>query len=97
MNYGNSICDKLCCLEVYVCIFGVVCIVNCYFNAFLGFCVIFNICDDILKMFSHYWKHAQKCEQCSYDMFFMRYIYFKNISIEIIFQMYIYIYITIYI
>ena len=38
--------------EMYFCIFGVSCILNCYFYAFIRFCVFFCIYEHILKMFS---------------------------------------------
>ena len=40
------------------------------FTAFIEFVVVFCIYEDILKMFSHFLKNVQKCEQFSYELFF---------------------------
>ena len=50
-----------------------VCIISFVtFNAFIGFCVFFCIYEHILKMFLNLFrKMSQKCEQCSYEIFFV--------------------------
>ena len=40
-------------LEINLCIFGVFCIINCYFYAFIGFCVIFCI---YIYIYIYYFK-----------------------------------------
>ena len=40
-------------LEIYLCMFGVFCIIICQFNAFIGFCVIFCIYEQMLKLVFH--------------------------------------------
>ena len=56
--------------EVNFCIVGVFCIINCYFNAFIGLCVFFFIYEHILKIcFCILYKMSQKCEPFSYELF----------------------------
>ena len=50
--------------------FGCFCIIHCYFNAFIGFCVVFCIYEHVLNIFlGMSGKMSQKCEQFSYELF----------------------------
>ena len=57
-----SIFDFFVFVEIYCCTVRVFCLIDCYFNAFIGFGVMFCI----YVFFLHCLKNGQKCEQYSY-------------------------------
>ena len=58
-------------LRMYFGMFGVSCIINCYFEYGTRILCIFCIYEDFLKVCLYIFsKVSQKCEQFSYELFF---------------------------